>query len=196
MLGILPGVVGVMQATEVVKLILGVGEPMIGRLMLFDALAMRFRELKLRKDPECLLCGANATITELIDYQQFCGVPAHDHEHTPDADDAEIEISASQLKEALAPELNGSRPRLIDVREPHEWEICRLEGATLIPLGELAERMNELDTAEELVVYCKMGGRSMRALRLLQDAGFRKLKNLRGGINAWSRDVDPQVPLY
>lgn len=190
-LGILPGVVGVLQATEVVKQILGSGESMVGRLLLFDALGMRFREMKLRKDPCCALCGRNPTVTELIDYEQFCGVPANDHE-TDGPGSAEVDISPVQLKERL-PENNF---RLIDVREPHEWDICRIEGATLMPLNDLSNRMSELDTAEEVVLYCKMGGRSMKALQQLQAAGFKKLRNLRGGINAWSREVDPEVPLY
>ena len=193
-LGILPGVVGVLQATETVKLILGSGDPMIGRLMLFDALGMKFRELKLRKDPNCALCGEQPTVTELIDYQNFCGMEANDHE--AEAGDDNVDISAQELHTQLAPEKNGSRPKLLDVREPHEWEICHLEGATLIPLGELQGRMHELDTADNIVLYCKMGARSLRALRTLQGAGFRKLKNLRGGINAWSRQVDSSVPLY
>jgi len=189
-LGILPGVVGVLQATEVVKLILGAGDSMRGRLLLFDALGMRFREMKLRKDPECALCGKHATIKELIDYEQFCGVPANDHE-TNDGD-AEVDISPAELKERM----KTNHLKLIDVREPHEWEIGRIDGATLIPLGEVQKRMSELSTADDIVLYCKVGGRSMRALETLREAGFTKLKNLRGGINAWSRDVDPRVPLY
>jgi sulfur-carrier protein adenylyltransferase/sulfurtransferase len=189
-LGILPGVVGVLQATETVKLILETGDSMVGRLMLFDALGMKFRELKLRKDPDCVLCGKSPTVTKLIDYQQFCGVPANDHEDA--ASSGGPEIAAKEL----ATRLTRNNLKLVDVREPHEWDISRIEGAKLIPLRELPARMNELDTADEIVLYCKSGARSMKALKLLEGAGFRKLKNLKGGINAWSKEVDPKVPLY
>ncbi len=189
-LGILPGVVGVLQATETVKLLLGTGEPMIGRLLLFDALAMKFRELKLRKNPDCVLCGEKPKIRELIDYEQFCGVAAHDHEESGGA--PQLEITPKELAKRLA---EGS-VKLIDVREPHEWQISHIEGAQLIPLGELPSRMHELDSADEIVLQCKTGARSMRALNSLREAGFKKLKNLKGGINAWSRDVDPKVPQY
>ncbi len=190
-LGILPGVVGILQATEVVKLILGTGESMIGRLLLFDALGMKFRELKLRKNPDCPLCGKQPTVTKLIDYQQFCGVPAHDHEVEQSA--AGLEITVGELSAKLE---QGSTLRIIDVREPHEWEIAHLEGSTLIPLNDLPRRMNELDTADDIFFICKTGARSMRAVQFLKDAGFKKIKNVRGGINAWSREVDPEVPLY
>jgi sulfur-carrier protein adenylyltransferase/sulfurtransferase len=189
-LGILPGVVGILQATETVKLILGAGDTMVGRLLLFDALAMKFKELKLRKNPDCVLCGKNPTITKLIDYEQFCGVAAHDHE-TPVAATS-LEIGPKELHERMA----RGEVKLIDVREPHEYQIARIDGAKLIPLGELPKRMNELDTADEIVLQCKSGMRSMRALQFLREAGFKKVLNLRGGINAWSREVDPKVPLY
>lgn len=188
-LGILPGTLGVLQATEVVKLLMGIGDSMVGRLLLFDALDMRFRELKLRKDPQCVICGPNPSVTKLIDYEQFCGVPANDHE---EAKVTNWDIEPADLKKRL----EKNPPILIDVREPHEWEIGRIEGAKLIPLGELPQRMNELNSAEEIVLYCKVGGRSMKALQLLNKSGFKRLKNLRGGINAWSREVDPKVPLY
>lgn len=190
-LGILPGVLGLLQATEVIKQILGVGDSMVGRLMLFDALSMKFRELKLRKDENCVVCGKNPTVTELIDYQQFCGMPANDHQK--EEGDHEVDISPAELSELLQ---QGKRPKLVDVREPHEWEICRIEGATLIPLGEITQRMNELNTADEIVLYCKMGGRSMKALKQLESAGFAKLRNLKGGITAWAREVDPSMPTY
>ena len=185
-LGVLPGVIGVIQGIETLKLLLGVGETLVGRLVLFDALAMRFRELQLRKDPACPLCGEKRTITELIDYEQFCGV-------APEGHNAELAITAREL----APRRErGDDLVLIDVREPHEYEIAHIAGAVLIPLHSLPERMNELDSSREIVLHCKVGQRSMRALEQLHRAGFRKIKNLRGGIDAWSRDVDPTVPRY
>jgi adenylyltransferase/sulfurtransferase len=186
-LGVLPGIVGTIQATEAIKLILGQGEPLIGRLLLYDALDMTFDELVLRKDPECPVCGPNPSVTELIDYVQFCGLdPAEALEPT-------WEISPVELKENLD---NGSNVHLVDVREPHEWDIAHLEGAVLIPQNELLARMNELDSANEIVVYCRSGERSSRAVNVLREAGFRRLKNLRGGINGWSRTVDPNLPEY
>jgi adenylyltransferase/sulfurtransferase len=188
-LGVLPGVIGVMQGIETVKLLLGIGEPLIGRLILFDALAMRFRELKLKKDPACPICGERRTITELIDYEQFCGItPA-----AAGAEDASLEIGARELAEKLEkdPDLV-----LIDVREPHEYEIARIPNARLIPLNSLPERLAELDSSREIVLHCHHGQRSMRALEMLRRSGFRKLKNLRGGIDDWSREVDPTVPRY
>jgi molybdopterin/thiamine biosynthesis adenylyltransferase/rhodanese-related sulfurtransferase len=186
-LGVLPGVIGTIQATEALKLILGEGEPLIGRLLLYDALGMTFDEVRLRKDPDCPVCGEQPTVTELIDYVQFCGL-----------DPAEMlepswEITAVELQNKLE---NGERPVLLDVREPHEWDIAHLEGARLIPQGDLPARMHELDSADEIVLYCRSGERSGRALNLLRDAGFLKLKNLQGGINAWARTVDPSMPQY
>ncbi len=189
-LGILPGTIGTLQATETIKLILGVGEPLIGRLMLYDALAMTFEEVKLRKNPNCAVCGLNPSVTQLIDYEEFCGVPGHDHEEEQATN---WDIAPKELAERLQ---QGNHLKIIDVREPHEWEISRIEGATLIPLSQLAARMNELDSADEIVLQCKTGGRSMKALELLHTAGFRKLKNLKGGINAWAREVDPSLPIY
>ncbi len=186
-LGVLPGLIGVVQATETIKLLLGIGESLVGRLLLYDALKMRFREMRLHKDPECPVCGEHPTVTELIDYQEFCGI----HPHTP-ADDA-LEISAPELKARLDA---GEPLVLVDVREPHEWKIAHLDGAKLIPLGQVTARAHELSTADEIVLYCKGGTRSERALQELQGLGFRKLKNLHGGINAWSIEVDPEVPLY
>jgi sulfur-carrier protein adenylyltransferase/sulfurtransferase len=188
-LGVLPGVIGVIQAIEALKLLLGTGEPLIGRLLLFDALAMRFRELKLRKDPACPVCGAHPTVTRLIDYAQFCGLPSAEAL----AAERAVEIGARELAERRA---RGDDLVLIDVREPHEWQIARIEGATLIPLNSLPERVGELDSSREIVLQCHHGQRSMRALEFLQQAGFRKLLNLRGGIEAWSREVDPSVPRY
>lgn len=187
-LGVLPGVIGLIQGVEILKLLLGLGETLIGRLLLFDALAMRFRELKLRKDPACPICGEQPTIRELIDYEAFCGLtPA------PAAADAEsFEIGPRELAAALA----RGETTLIDVREPHEYEIAHIEGARLIPLGRLPESLGELDTSEEIILHCHTGERSRRALEFLRQAGFRKLKNLRGGIDAWSREVDPAVPRY
>ncbi|HEV2317892.1 MAG TPA: molybdopterin-synthase adenylyltransferase MoeB [Thermoplasmata archaeon] len=187
-LGALPGIIGVIQAIETVKLVVGQGDPLVGRLLLFDALAMRFREVKLRKNPDCVLCGPKATQKELIDYPAFCGVGA--------ADDAERDLPTVEPT-ALAAELRGSdAPFLLDVREPDEWEIAHLPGATLIPQDELAERVGEVARARDVVVYCKSGGRSSRATQLLLDMGFTRVRNLRGGIDAWAREVDPAMPTY
>ena len=190
-LGILPGTVGLIQATETVKLILGIGEPLVGRLLLYDALGMRFRELKLRKNPECPACGTHRTITKLIDYQEFCGIPHH--EPAPAAGSSEWEIDPVEVKSKME---RGDRFVLIDVREPHEYQICRIPNARLIPLGELPKRVHELDSAEEIVAHCKSGMRSGKAVDFLKTAGFRKVKNLKGGILAWSDKVDPSVPKY
>ena len=188
-LGILPGLIGLIQATEVVKLILGVGDPLIGRLLLFDALGMKFRELKLRKNPECPVCGDAPSVNELIDYEQFCGI-------TPEAEDEAKgieELNAIQLKAELD---EGRELFLLDVRNPMEREICCLEGSHLIPLDQLMNRIHELDSAHDMVVYCRSGARSAQAIQMMQQAGFRKLRNLRGGILAWSDEVDPSVPKY
>ncbi|MEK7682595.1 MAG: molybdopterin-synthase adenylyltransferase MoeB [Chloroflexota bacterium] len=189
--GVLPGTIGALQATEALKLLLGIGEPLIGKLLIFDALALSFEELRLKKNPNCRVCSENPEVTELIDYEAFCGVPGHDREE--DLLASEFEIEPADLAARLA---NGERIRLIDVREPHELEISQIEGAELIPLGSLASRMHELDSAEEMVLFCKSGSRSARAVELLAGAGFRKQKNLKGGINAWARQVDPSLPLY
>jgi sulfur-carrier protein adenylyltransferase/sulfurtransferase len=190
-LGVLPGTVGTLQATEAIKLILGIGEPLIGRLLLYNALDMSFEFVKLRKNPKCKVCGPNPEVTELIDYEAFCGVPGHDH--NTGAVGGGWDISALELAERLQ---QGNPIRLLDVREPHELQISQIPGATLIPLGQLASRLSELDSAEEMVVFCKAGTRSARALELLLSAGFRKVKNLEGGINAWAEDVDPSLPIY
>jgi adenylyltransferase/sulfurtransferase len=190
-LGVLPGTIGTLQATEALKLILGIGTPLIGKLMLYNALDMSFDFVNLRKNPNCKVCGPNPEVTELIDYEAFCGVPGHDHEEGTVGGD--WDITATELAERLKA---GNHLHLIDVREPHELQISRLEGATLIPLGQLAGRLPELDSAEEMVLFCKAGTRSARALELLASAGFRKMKNLKGGINAWAREVDPSMPIY
>jgi len=190
-LGILPAVVGSIQATETVKLILGKGETLKGRLLLYDALNMKFRELKLRKNPECPMCGTNPSIHELIDYEQFCGIPQHAEPETKGM--TEWEIDPVGLKQRLD---NQEGVFILDVREPHEYDICRLEGSTLIPLGELPKRVNELNSADDIVVHCRSGVRSAKAVDFLRKAGFRKVKNLTGGILAWSDQVDPSVPKY
>jgi adenylyltransferase/sulfurtransferase len=185
-LGILPGTIGLIQATETVKLILGIGEPLVGRLLLYDALAMRFRQLKLRRNPECPVCGEHPTVTKLIDYQQFCGIP----QQPPAA--VEGDIDAVEVKARID---HGDSFVLIDVREPHEYQICRIPYAKLIPLGQLPQRVNELDRDIEIVAHCKSGMRSAKAVDLLKKAGFRA-RNMKGGILAWSDKVDPAVPKY
>lgn len=189
-LGVLPGVIGSIQATETLKLLLGIGEPLIGRLLLYNALDMSFDFVELKKNPNCRVCGPNADIKELIDYEEFCGVPGHDREEGSAGEG--WDITAKELAERL----EQNNVMLLDVREPHELEISRLPGAVNIPLGQLAARLSELDSAREMVVFCKAGTRSARALELLLSAGFRKVKNLKGGINAWAREVDPSLPIY
>jgi adenylyltransferase/sulfurtransferase len=191
-LGILPGVVGVVQATEAIKLIIGKGRPLVGRLMLYDALDMKFRELKIRKDPSCPVCGENPTIHELQDYEFFCGY-GRGNEGEGESEGPVEAINARQLQEALA---TGRKLTLLDVREPQEWDIATLPGAKLIPLNDLPSRMNELDTADEMVVYCHHGMRSARAIGFLQKMGFSKLKNLAGGIDAWASQIDTEMPRY
>jgi molybdopterin/thiamine biosynthesis adenylyltransferase/rhodanese-related sulfurtransferase len=188
-LGVLPGIVGSIQATETLKLIIGKGEPLIGRLLLFDALAMRFRELKLRKNPECPVCGAHPTITKLIDYAEFCGVRG---EEAPAPQSTVPEITPRELKARLD---RGDDLFILDVREPHEYQICNL-GGHLIPLGDLPQRVSELDSSREIVAHCRSGKRSAEASEFLRQAGFRKVLNLKGGILAWSDEVDPLVPKY
>ena len=189
-LGVLPGIMGCIQAMETIKLILGRGEPLIGRLLLFDALSMKFRELKLRKNPDCPICGTHRTITKLMDYEQFCGIRGE--EHIP-VQTGIPEITPAEVKKKM----DEHEPFvLIDVREPHEYQICRIPGSKLIPLGEVPKRMSELNTADEIVVHCKSGMRSAKAVDLLMKSGFRKIHNLKGGILAWSDQVDPSVPKY
>jgi len=188
-LGVLPGIVGTIQAMEALKLIIGKGQPLVGRLLLFDALAMKFRELKLRKNPECPACGEHRTITHLIDYAEFCGIRGEEAEAPATS---VPEISPKDLKARLD---RGDDLYILDVREPHEYQICNLNGH-LIPLGELALRAAELDSSQEIVAHCRSGKRSAEAVEFLRKAGFKKLWNLKGGILAWSDEVDPSVPKY
>ena len=190
-LGVLPGTIGTLQATEALKVLLGIGEPLIGKLLLYNALDMSFDFVKLKKNPNCRVCGPNADIKDLIDYEEFCGVPSHDHEEEGSAG-ASWDITVTELAERV----KTNHLKLIDVREPHELEISRLPNATNIPLGQLASRLSELDSAEDMVLFCKSGNRSTRALELLTSAGFKKVKNLKGGINAWAREVDKSLPIY
>jgi molybdopterin/thiamine biosynthesis adenylyltransferase/rhodanese-related sulfurtransferase len=190
-LGVLPGIIGTIQTTEALKLILGIGESLAGRLLLVDALRMSFRTLNLRKDPECPACGTHE-ITELIDYEEFCGVRQAAAADAA-AQSAVPEITPAQLAERIA---RGDDFDLIDVREPHEWDIARIPGARLIPLGTIIEALPTLDSARDIVVHCKVGGRSAKAVQQLQASGFRKVWNLAGGITRWSDDVDPSVPKY
>lgn len=188
-LGILPGIIGVIQATETVKLILGVGTSLVGRLLLFDALRLSFRELKLKKNPDCPICGPHRTIHELIDYQQFCGVTPH----VVEPGEAEFEITPAELKTRMD---RGDRLVIVDVREPHEYEISRIEGSRLLPLGQVPERMHELSSADEIILHCKAGLRSAKALAILRQAGFGRLRNLTGGIDRWTQEIDPTLPRY
>ena len=188
-LGVLPGVIGSFQALEAIKLVVGAGDPLIGRLVLFDALALRVRELRIRRNPDCPACGDRPTVTELIDYEAFCGLkPADGAEALP-------EITPASLKERLD---RGDTLTIIDVREPHEWEIANLEpyGSRLIPMREIEARLDELDRDAEIVLHCKSGGRSAAVLRQLRDAGYTRLWNLKGGILAWADEVDPSLPKY
>jgi len=189
-LGVLPGIMGCIQAMETIKLILGRGDSLVGRLLLFDALAMKFRELKLRKNPDCPICGTHRTITKLIDYEQFCGIRGE--EHIP-VQTGIPEITPAEVKKKM----DAHEPFvLIDVREPHEYQICSIPGSKLIPLGDVPKRMSELDSADEIVVHCKSGMRSAKAVDLLMKSGFHKIHNMKGGILAWSDQVDPSVPKY
>jgi len=194
-LGILPGTIGLIQATETVKLILGIGESLVGRLLLYDALGMRFRELKLRKNPECPVCGEHRTITKLIDYHQFCGVPEPSAQPAPAQETPvnEGEIDVKEVKEKLD---RGDRFVLIDVREPHEHQICNIPAAKLIPLGTVGQRLSELDPEADIVVHCKSGVRSAKACGILRAAGFKHVRNMKGGILAWADQVDPSIPKY
>ncbi len=190
-LGVLPGTIGSIQATEALKVLLGIGEPLIGKLLLYDALDMSFQTVKLQKNPDCKVCGTDPEVTKLIDYEAFCGVPAHDHDEGSAGQG--WDITPKELHEKLE---NGEKIRLIDVREPHELEISELDQAELIPLGQLASHLSDLDSADEFVLFCKSGTRSTRALEILGSAGFKKIKNLKGGINAWAREIDPDLPIY
>src|SRR5271155_28220 len=191
-LGILPGLVGVIQATETIKLILGQGDSLVGRLLLVDALGMKFRELKLRKNPDCPVCGKHRTVTKLIDYDQFCGIRGEESAPTSTIGGGVSEISVEELKKKLD---NKEDVFVLDVREPHEYQICNLNGY-LIPLGDLPKRVSELDSSREIVAHCKMGGRSAKAVAFLQQAGFTKVHNLTGGITAWAERIDTKMPKY
>ena len=186
-LGVLPGIIGSLQALETIKWIIGAGDSLVGRLVLFDALKLRFRELKLRKDPSCPICGDQPTITELIDYEAFCGIGAAPAYQGP-------EILVEELKQEW--DTKGEDLVVVDVREPHEWEIAHIDGAQLIPLGQLPERINELDGHAEIVTYCHKGSRSMKALEILKGAGFGKVRSLAGGIDAWAQRVEPGMARY
>ena len=190
-LGVLPGVVGTIQATEAVKLIIGQGDPLIGRLLLFDALKMKFRELKLRKDPKCPLCGENKTVTELIDYEFFCGT-APIQQKQVHIDEIDVEDVDEAIKAGKVP----AEIDLLDIREPFEAKIAQIPHSRQISLAEFSKRMHELDSAREIWLYCKDGARSGKAWKMLYDAGFRKIKNVAGGIDAWSEEIDPNTPRY
>src|SRR5947199_4531738 len=190
-LGVLPGIIGVIQATETVKLILGIGEPLIGRFLIYDALRMRMRELKLRKDPDCPVCGTHPTVTKLIDYEQFCGIAPAAPE--PAAVNNATEITSLELKQRLD---RGERLRIVDVREPNEYQINRIPGSELIPLGEVPKRYGGLKPDEELIVHCKSGVRSAKAADFLRSVGFKRVLNLKGGILDWVDKVDPSQPKY
>ncbi|MEI6669346.1 MAG: molybdopterin-synthase adenylyltransferase MoeB [Acidobacteriota bacterium] len=195
-LGVLPGLIGTIQATEAIKLIAGIGEPLVGRLLVYDALRSRFQELKLRKDPDCPVCGEHPTIRALIDYEAFCGTSSTARQHESQATgpvDVDFSISPAGLQERIAA---GAALCLLDVREPHEFQIARIRGAVLVPLGELVSRQGELDPDAETVVYCHHGIRSGQATALLRSAGFLRVRNLTGGIDAWSLKVDPTIPRY
>jgi len=190
-LGILPGTIGTLQATEAIKLLLGIGDSLVGKLLLYNAVDMSFEFVRLRKNPNCKVCGPNPSVTTLIDYEAFCGAALN---KPPSGSVGGCwDISVSELAGRLR---SGESLCLLDVREPHELQISQIEGARLIPLGQLAARLAELDRAEEIVVFCKTGIRSARALELLLGAGFRKIQNLQGGVNAWAREIDPTLPVY
>jgi sulfur-carrier protein adenylyltransferase/sulfurtransferase len=193
-LGVLPGIIGVIQATEAIKLMLGIGEPLIGRFLIYDALKMRFRELKLRKDPECPVCGTNPTVTKLIDYEQFCGLrPEPQAAQATGAAVSDTEITPVELKKRLD---SGDKLFILDVREPNEYQINRIPGSTLIPLGDLPRRYQELPSDVEIIAHCKMGGRSAKAQDFLKSVGITNVKNLKGGILEWVDKVDPTQPKY
>jgi sulfur-carrier protein adenylyltransferase/sulfurtransferase len=191
---VLPGTVGLIMATEAIKLILGKGEPLVGRLMLYDSLRMSFRDVRIRKDPKCELCGEHPTITELIDYQTFCAVELPVAAAKQQAAEAQaVEVSAAELKKIME---SGRHITLLDVREPHEWEINRIESARLTPLSQFEQFIPELNPDEEIYLYCYKGKRSMTALKQLQEKGFKRLHSLAGGIDRWAQDVEPSMPRY
>ena len=189
-LGVLPGIIGCIQATEILKLALGKGTSLIGRLLLFNALDMKFRELKLRRDPKCPLCGEKPTVTQLIDYEQFCGIPQEPIAATSNPD----EVTVQEMKQAL--DDSKLRIRVIDVRDPDEWQICHVEGVQLLPLGSLPQRFTELDPNQMIYVHCKSGVRSMKAVKFLKEQGFKYTKSVKGGIHAWSDEIDHSIAKY
>jgi len=192
-LGVLPGIIGTIQATEAVKLIMGIGEPLIGRFLIYDALRMKFRELKLKKDPDCPVCGTHPTVTALIDYDQFCGITPAAEPVMAANDNNDTEIDVRELKRKMDAKENFF---LLDVREPNEYQIGKIPGSTLIPLGEVPQRYQEIPKDREVVVHCKMGGRSAKAAAFLRQQGFKNVKKLKGGILDWSDKIDPSVPKY
>lgn len=192
-LGILPGTIGTIQSTEAIKLIIGIGQPLIGKLLLYDALEMSMDEVRLKKNPDCVICSANPTVTTLIDYEQFCGMPIHDHEDEEGAAGDEWDITVADLKRRFDA---GEKFRLVDVREDFEWDIVHLPEAELIPMGDLPARLSELDSTEEYVLMCRTGGRSAQMVALLISAGITRVKNLKGGIRAWATEIDPNLPIY
>ena len=192
-LGILPGTIGTIQSTEAIKLIIGIGEPLIGKLLLYDALEMSLDEVRLKKNPDCVICGANPTVTEPIDYEQFCGMPLHDHEEEQGAAGEGWDITVADLKSRFD---GGEKFRLVDVREDFEWDIVHLPQAELIPMGDLPARLSELASTDEYVLMCRTGVRSAQMLPLLVGAGITRVKNLKGGIRAWATEIDPDLPVY
>ena len=189
----LPGVVGLIQATEVIKLILDGGAPLVGRLLLYDAMKMNFKEVRVRKDPECVLCGDNPSVTELIDYKAFCDVPLPGAEVPEEIDEAAYELSPQEFKDAMDQDPSAV---LVDVRESFEWDICKIDGAQLLPLSSFEPASSGLDPEDSIYLYCYKGKRSMLALKELKKAGFKKLKNLSGGIDLWAEEVDSDMPQY
>jgi len=189
-LGVLPGIIGCIQSTEILKLALGKGDTLIGRLLLFNALDMKFRELKLRKDPQCPICGTSPTIKELIDYEQFCGIPAESTQPESNPD----EVTVQDMRKALEDPQLGIQ--VIDVREPHEYAIAKVAGVPLLPMSQLEARFTELDPNQSYYIHCKAGVRSLRALEFLRQQGFKYLKSVKGGITAWSEEIDSNVPRY
>jgi adenylyltransferase/sulfurtransferase len=189
-LGVLPGIIGCIQATEILKLALGKGSSLIGRLLLFNALDMKFRELKLRRDTQCPLCGENPAITKLIDYEMFCGITPEPETTAQNPD----EVTVQEMQKALADPKLGIK--VIDVREPDEYEIAHIDGVPLFPLSTLAQRFTELDPNHQYYIHCKIGVRSMKALNFLREQGFKYLKNVKGGITAWAEEIDHNVPKY
>jgi len=189
-LGVLPGLIGLIQATEVLKLAVGMGTPLLNRLLLLQALDMSFRELKLRRDPKCPVCGEDPSITQLIDYENFCGVTPQPQMNSEHSD----EVTVQDLQSALSDPKLGIK--VLDVREPEEYQIARIEGVRLFPLSQLPHRFSELDPEQQYYLHCKVGARSMKALQFLRERGFKHLKNVKGGITAWSQEIDPTVPRY